>query len=70
MVEVVKIIRVPGAVKEVALESGSTVADALAAADYELSPTETVTMNGVTVDMDTVVTDGARIILAKEAKSA
>ena len=65
-----KVIRVPGTVKEIALEDGATVADALAAAEYEPSATEAITLNGATVSTDAVVNDSDRLVLAKAAKSA
>jgi len=66
----VKVIRVPGTVKEVGLEDGATVGDALDAADFEVSTGEAITLNGNTVDLSATVTDGSRICLAKSAKSA
>ena len=66
----VKIVRVPGSVSEIALNDGATVADALAAADITVSPTEELTVNGHTTTTDAVLSDGARIVLAKSAKSA
>lgn len=67
---IVKVVRVPGAVVEVALEGGATVADALAAANITQGDTEAVTINGATVDNSATLTDGARVVLAKQAKSA
>lgn len=65
-----KVIRTPGAVVEVGLEEGSTVQDALNAANMTVGANEAVTVNGSTVVLSSLVTEGARIILAKEAKSA
>jgi hypothetical protein len=67
---IVKVIRVPGAVVEVGLESGATVADALDAAEITLGDNEAVTINGETANTSSIVTDGTRIVLAKAAKSA
>ena len=66
----IKVVRVPGAVVELGLNEGATVADALAAADITVSPTEELTVNGHTTTPDAVLSDGARIVLAKSAKSA
>lgn len=65
---IVKVIRVPGAVKDVALNQGATVADALAAADMSVDSGEKVSLNGVDVPTSTAVTDGSRIVIAKGAK--
>ena len=70
MTVIVKVLRIPGAVKEVGLEEGATVADALAAAEMQVGGTEGVTLDGVTASMNDVVVDGSRLILAKAAKSA
>ena len=66
----VKVVRVPGAVKDVALNSGSTVSDALAAAGVNLGAGESVTMNGVAAPGSQPVNNGDRIIVAKGAKGA
>lgn len=66
----VKIVEVPGAVTEVALESGATVSDALEAGDLIVAPNQSVTVNGSPASNDTELTDGARVIVSKEAKSA
>ena len=65
-----KVIRVPGAVHEVGLEAGATVADALAAADVVVGSGETLKLNGADTTNDAVVTEGARILVAKAAKGA
>ena len=65
-----KVIRVPGAVTEVGLESGATIADALTAASVDVGSGETVKLNGGDTSMDAVVSDGARILVAKAAKGA
>lgn len=64
----VKVIRVPGAVKEVGLEEGSTVEAALAAAELSVSDGEGVKLNAADTTMDTVLSDGDKIIIAKGAK--
>ena len=66
----VKVIRVPGTVTEVGLESGSTVGDALSAASIEVGSGEAVSLNGSTVATDATVNDGDRLIVAKGAKGA
>ena len=66
----VKVVRMPGAVTEVAIEEDATVADALSAAGITLGSTEKVTVNGEAVSLNDVVDDGDRVIVAKEAKSA
>lgn len=64
----VKVIRVPGAVSEVGLNAGATVAEALAAADVTVGAGEAVKLNGADTNMDATVSDGARLIVAKAAK--
>ena len=65
-----KVVRVPGAVKDVALNEGATVGDALQAAGVEIGPGEVVSMNGTAAGNDQRVSDGDRIIVAKGAKGA
>lgn len=66
----VKVVRVPGAVTEVVLNSGATVADALRSANIDLGSGETVSMNGSTVSGGQQLSNGDRIIVAKGAKGA
>lgn len=66
----VKVIRVPGAVVEVGLEDGATVADALAAAGITTASNEQVSVNGANVDTNHVLEDNVRVVVAKSAKSA
>lgn len=66
----VKVIRVPGSVSEVGLESGSTVGQALEAANVSVGSGESVKLGGADTTMDAVVTDGARVLIAKAAKGA
>lgn len=64
----VKVIRVPGEVKEVGLVAGATVADALTQAGVTGVEGETVMVGGATADLSTTLTDGARVVLARGAK--
>ena len=66
----VKVIRVPGAVTEVGLESGASVSDALNAADVAIGNGETVKLNGADTEMSAPVSEGSRILVAKAAKGA
>ena len=63
-----KVIQVPGAVKEVALEDGATVQDALNAASVTVESGYTIKVNGADADASTPVPAGARVIIAKGAK--
>lgn len=65
-----KVIRVPGQVVEVGLDAGSSVQDALNAADVSVGSGESVKLNGADANMTDVVTDGSRILVAKAAKGA
>jgi uncharacterized Zn ribbon protein len=64
----IKVIRVPGAVVDVALEDGATVENALSAAGTSLQSGEKVTVNGSDASLGTVLSDGDKVILAKGAK--
>ena len=66
----IKTVEVPGAVKEIALEEGATVADALETAGLSVANNQSVTINGAPASNDDVLTDGARLIISKSAKSA
>lgn len=66
----VKVVRVPGAVTDVVLNSGATVLEALASANITLGTGETVSMNGTSVDGNRSLSNGDRIIVAKGAKGA
>ena len=63
----VKVAVVPGTVTEVALEEGSTVADAIAAANVDTDG-YSVKLNGVATANDQTLSDGARLFISKEAK--
>lgn len=69
MIEV-KVIRVPGVVKTVALNDGATVADALTAAELTQLSNEKLSVNAEAATSDDVLGDGDRVILSVEAKSA
>lgn len=66
----VKVMLVPGAVKELALEDGATVAQALNAAEIDNAEGYPIKVDGATANLTTVLADGARVILAKSSKSA
>lgn len=70
MAILVKVVRVPGAVVEVGLNDGATVADALAAAGIELSGSDRVSLRAEATSMDAALTDGDRITISKDAKGA
>ena len=64
----VKVIRIPGAVTEVTLSSGATVADALSAAGVEPSGSETIKVGAETVETSHTLADGDRVVVAQGAK--
>lgn len=66
----VKVIRVPGAVVEVGLNDGATVADALAAANITVAANEQVSVNGANVGTEHTLEADARVCIARAAKSA
>lgn len=66
----IKVVSVPGPVTEVALEPGSTVTDALSAANVSTGANHTVSVNGDPSDGDRALSDGDRVIVSLAAKSA
>lgn len=64
----VKVIRVPGVAVEVGLNDGATVTDALTAANTSLQSGEQLTINGAPAELNSSLSDGDRVILAKAAK--
>ena len=64
----VKVIRIPGAVTEVALGAGATVADALSAAAIEPSGSEAIKVGANTAEMGTPLADGDRVVISQGAK--
>lgn len=68
MIEV-KVIQIPGVIRDVALNEGATVSDALRAAGIDLT-TETVTLNGLSTTGSAQLSANDRIIVAKSAKGA
>ena len=63
----VKIAQIPGALKEFALDSGSTVADALRVSEFSAENFE-INVNGSRASTDQSLEDGDRITLSKAAK--
>lgn len=66
----VKIIRVPGAVRDIQVAEGTLVAQALNMASITPGEGEAVQVNGQATSLDTPLRDGDRIIIAKGAKGA
>lgn len=64
----VKVVRVPGAVTEVALSEGATVADALSAAGISSTGSESIRVGAADATVDTSVSDGDRVVIAQGAK--
>jgi TusA-related sulfurtransferase len=64
----IKVVRVPGAVVEVVLDDGATVADALQHANITVDAGESLKVNTDDATLATVLVDGARVILSKAAK--
>ena len=65
-----KVVRTPGALVEVMLNDGATVAEALTAGGFELASGEGLTMNGAPVSTTDSVVNGAAIVIAKAFKGA
>jgi len=70
MAIMVKVARVPGSVVEVALEDGATVGQAIDTAGIDGGSYNSLTVNGAPATLDTVLTDGARVVMSNSAKSA
>lgn len=66
----VKVARVPGAVVEVSLNDGATVGEAIATSGIDAGNYSSLTVNAQPATLDTVLTDGARVVMSMEAKSA
>ena len=66
----VKIVRMPGEVKEIAVDGGASVGQALEIAEMSASSSEKITVNGSVATLSTCLSDGDRIVLARDAKSA
>ena len=64
----VQVTRVPGAMKTLTLEQGATVRDALAVAELELSQGYEVRVDDEIATVDTVLEDGAVVVLSKMIK--
>lgn len=64
----VQVTRVPGAMKTITLEQGATVRDALAIAEVELSQGYEVRVDDEIATVDTVLEDGAVVVLSKMIK--
>lgn len=64
----IKVARVPGTVKEVTLQDGATVNDALAAANEALQSGEAIRLNGIETTGTASVKEGDRVVLVRGAK--
>lgn len=67
MIEV-KVMKVPGTVRNVALQDGATVSDALAAAEMSVDSNQTIQVDGASASGTTTLSDGSRVIIAAGAK--
>lgn len=66
---IVKIVRVPGILKEVAVEGDSaTVADIVSAADMKIEATDEIRVNSQQASASTQVEDGDNISLSLRVK--
>lgn len=63
----VKLAQLPGALREFAMEDGATVSDLLDLAGSS-SDGFAISVNGAAASQDTVLSDGANVILSKSAK--
>lgn len=69
MIEV-KVVKVPGIVKNIALEAGSTVRDALRLAEIEPDSSQALNVSGRPATQDTQLEDGDKLVVAKGAAGA
>ena len=63
----IKIVKNPGLLREVALNDGATVADALVVSGHDAEGMA-ITVNGVSGSVSTPLTDGATVTLSANAK--
>lgn len=63
-----KIVRVPGNSRDMSVADGSTVGQVLQQAGMSPTSNEEVRLNAVVTSLNTVVTDGFRIMLTQGAK--
>ncbi len=64
----IKVIRVPGRTSTVEVPDGSSVAEALNAANINLQAGEACKVNGSTADLNASLSEGDKVIVAKGAK--
>lgn len=64
----VQVAKMPGAMKTLVLEQGSTVADALRVAEIEVSAGYEVRVDNDKAEMDTVLNNNAVVIVTKMIK--
>lgn len=64
----VKVIRVPGRTSTIEVPDSCVIAEALNRADVALQSGEACKLNGASANLDDVLTDGDKIIVAKGAK--
>jgi len=65
---VVTVGKVPGELRELAVNDGATVADVLELAGLDASAGFEIRVNGSVGSMDTVISDGAKVFLVKKIK--
>ena len=63
----VTVTKFPGPNQRLSLDDGSTVQDAINAADFETDGFD-IKVDGTTADMNAIISDGTRIILTKKIK--
>lgn len=64
----VQITKVPGAMKTLSLENGSTVADALTIAELEVATGYEIRVDDEIATRDTVLEDGSVVVITKMIK--
>ena len=64
----VKVIQIPGAIRDIALMPGATVADALRAASMSVDAGYELKVNGSVSETNDVLTDGDNITISTSAK--
>jgi len=64
----VKVMQIPGTIREVALEDGATVADALAAADMAVGAGYALKVDGNEADVSYTLTNAQNITISNSAK--
>ena len=66
----VKVVQIPGTMKDVVLNGEHNVSAALSAAEIRVQSNHTIQVNGRAADGNTLLAEGDRVVVSKGAKGA